>query len=256
MRDLNIISDQSSTAVASPQVRPGRCRPVARRGITLIELMVSLVIGATLMGACGNAFLGGLSGYSDNMVRGQMLNMGRNGLDNIAKDIRMSDVHEPYDPATAVRTNETTQFYSGVVPGSGTPGLASAGGSGVIGIRMLKKHADYQDPTASTANPVTIIYWLDSANRQILCTRQAGAGPVVQTTVCTGVQNFRVFMQPIYIPYDPVTGLAGAWGLQRAVMQTSLANQGPTGQPVFTGDREIAMNLTNAAAPRRSFMSK
>jgi hypothetical protein len=224
--------------------------------MTLIEIMLALAISALLMCACAGAFKAGLDGYRENIARGQMLNMGRDFLADIAQDVRMSDAHIPYDPDPAIRSGEENDFCSGTIPGSPTPGPSGSGGSGTVGISMIKTHPDSRDPSASPGNPVTITYWFDKTNKAIFCNRKVGSAAPTTTTICQGVQDARMYMQSVYVPYDPQTCEAAGWALRRVTFQISLVNQDSEGKPVFLGNPNVTMDLTNAATPRRTFLVK
>ena len=233
--------------------RFGVTRPAANRlGMTLVETLLALTIGALLLCACASAFRAGLNGYSENIARGQMLNMGRDFLSDVAQDVRMSDAHGPYDTQPSIQAGENSDFCSGTIPGYPTPG---PGGSGTIGIVMIKTHPDSRDPSAAPNNPVTLTYWFDKTKRLILCSRQSGsAAPTPATVVCKGVQDARMYMQSVYVPYDPQTCAAAGWALRRVTFKLSLINQDSNGQPVFPGNPKVTMDMTNAAAPRRTFL--
>ena len=233
--------------------RSGVTRPEANRlGMTLVETLLALTIGALLLCACASAFRAGLNGYSENVARGQMLNMGRDFLADVAQDVRMSDAHSPYDTHSSIQASENSEFCSGTIPGYPTPG---PGGSGTIGIVMIKTHPDSRDPSAASNNPVTLTYWFDATQHQILCRRQYGsASPLPPTVICKGVQDANMHMQSVYVPYDPQTCAAAGWALRRVTFKLSLINQDSNGQPVFPGNPKATMDLTNAAAPRRTFL--
>ena len=218
------------------------------RGLGLVELLICLSISAMLLTATGSAYYAGFSSYRENIARGQMLSSGRSCLTAIARDIRMADVHGPYDPNAGIQTSESAQFGAGTVPGYPNAGLPGTG-SGSVGIQMIKTHADTVDPTASTSTPILITYWFDNTTKQLFMTRGASATPQV---ICTGVQSCTFYLQPVYLNYNAQTGAAPGWALQRATYTLNIANADASGNTVFSGGRNVTVTLTNAAAPRKS----
>lgn len=215
------------------------------RGLGLVELVICLTISALLLTATGTAYFSGFNTYRDNMSRGSLLNNGRNGLAALVRDIRMGDVFYPNDANTATSTNECNQFFAGTMPGYPTAGLPANGGSGVSGIIITKNHADSIDKTV----PIDIRYWLDPTTNQLMIKR----GTNTPSVLCPGVTDFHIYMQPVYIPYDPQTGAAGGYTLQRAAITLTLANRDINGNKIYTGGQTVTVNLTNSATPRRNF---
>jgi len=228
-----------------------------RRGLSIVEVLVCLTISSMLLTAMGVTYLGSFNSYRDAQERGGLNANGRTFMRRIIADIRMSDVHGPYDLTSATLTTEQGQFNSQIMPGTPTSGLPSAGGTGINGIQMIKTHADTQDPNASTATPITITYWLDTTHARVMATRQVGAAAATATVVCTGVQNFQVFMQPVYVPANPATGTAGGVALLRAVVKLTLANTDGNGGTAIQGaGRALTITMTDAAMPRKGFATQ
>jgi len=233
--------------------RGGRRRA---RGLSLVEILLCLGIGSMLLTALGVTFFASFNSYRDGLERGQLLNAGRTFLGTITRDTRMSDSHNAYDSDGTRCGVVQNQFVSGIMPGYPTSGLSAAGGSGVVGLQMVKTHSDTQDPAASVANPVTITYWFDAANQRVLATRQVGLTVGAPQVVCTYVQNFQVYLQPIYLPYDPSTGAPAAWALERAVFVVTLANRNANGQKIVAmAGQKLQLVMTDAAMPRHGFLT-
>jgi type IV pilus assembly protein PilW len=72
------------------QLNPA-CRRVARgeRGLSLVELMISITIGLIVMGALTYIFVGSRSAYRSNENLGRVQETGRFALDYIGQDLRM-----------------------------------------------------------------------------------------------------------------------------------------------------------------------
>lgn len=236
-----------------------------RRGLGLVELLICLSISSMILTATGAAFYGSFNSYRETMARGQMNAMGRSALTTIMRDVRMSDTHGPWDQnATMLQTETNSQFGMGQMPGNPTPGLPSAGGSGALGIQMVKTHSDSQDPNAGEQQyQMTITYWYDSATRRLMTARQQSQTVTVASTlaagtcICEGVQSCRFYLQPMYIPYNPQRpSEQPAWGLQQVVVVLTLANSDANGNLVYDGGRNVTLTLTNAATPRRNFMTR
>jgi Tfp pilus assembly protein PilW len=225
----------------------------ARRGLGIVELLVCMGISSMLLTAVGFAYLGSFNSYRDSQERGQMLNLGRGFMNQIIADIRMSDAGGPYDPDSTVNSVESLQFADLAIPGNPNSGPPSAGGSGAIGITLVKTHADGFDSTASVASPVTITYQFDSTNKQIVRTRTQGGTNTV-SIACSCVQNFKVYLQPVLIPANAQTGAAAHVALLRAVVNTTMQNKDANGkQLIANGSQLLTLVLSDAAMPRCTF---
>ncbi len=225
-----------------------------RRALSLVEVLICVSIASMLLTSVAVAFRASFNSYKDSQQRGQMLNSARGFMVRITSDIRMSDSAAPYDLSSTISASENAQFNSQVVPGTPTAGLSSAGGTGVLGIQLLKTHADTWDPLASVANPVLITYWFDSANSQIMMTRKYGAIAPTPVVVCRFVQTFQVYMLPVFIPANPLTKTPSAVILRRASVSITTANKDANGARIISdGGQDLTLALTDAAVPRKTF---
>jgi Tfp pilus assembly protein PilW len=230
-----------------------RKRWPARRGLGVVELLVCLGISSMLLTAVGFAYLGSFNSFRDSQERGQMLNLGRGFMSQIIADIRMCDGGVPYDPSSSVNSVETLQFADLTIPGNPTSGPPVSGGSGAIGITLVKTHPDGFDSTASIASPVSITYQFDSTNKQIIRTRTQGASTTV-TIACTCVQNFKVYLQPVLIPANAQTGSPAHVALLRAVVSTTMQNKDGNGNQIIAkGGQLLTLVLSDSAMPRCTF---
>ena len=246
---------QSIAPCAAPAPRAGRRHDRRRHwGLGLVELLICLSISSVLLTSVGVAFLGSVNCQRDAQERGQLLNAGRSCMYRIMSDVRMCDAAGPYDPTSSVNSTETGQFANVQVPGAPTPGPQGAGGSGVLGIQLLKTHADSTDPTASIANPVLITYWFDAPNSQILMTRKVGAATPTPVLLCQFVQSFQLFLQPVTIPANTQTGQSAAVVLLSATASLNLANKNAGGTRIISdGSQTLTLNFSDSAMPRRNF---
>jgi hypothetical protein len=240
----------------SPPITTHRRR--APRGLGLVEVLMCVSIGAMLLTAVAVAFKSSFNSYKDSQQRGQMLNSARGFMSRITADIRMCDSAAPYDPTPATNTTETSQFLSGQVPGTPTPGLLSAGGTGIIGIQLVKSHPDSWDPLASSTNKVLVTYWYDSTKEQIFMTRKMGSGAApTPSVVCNFVQTCQFFMLPFNSPAEPLatpSPWAGGYVLQRAVVDMTLANKDANGNRILTdAGQDLTLTFSDAACPRRQY---
>lgn len=227
------------------------------RGLSIIELVIFMTISSVLLLAIGTAFVASFNSYKESSERGQLLNSVRSFMYKITTDIRACDAAGPYDPVASTATMESTQFVSLLVPGAPTSGLVAAGGTGVLGIQLVKSHPDSIDPAASAANPVTITYWLDSANERILMTRQTGAISPTPTVVCNYVQSLQIYLQPVYVPANPRTGATAGIALSRAAIWVTLANRDANGKRLIADASQfLTLTLTDSAVPRKNFGSQ
>jgi hypothetical protein len=229
-------------------------RPRIRRGLGLIEVLLCVTISSLLLSAVAFAFRASFNSFKDAQQRGQMLNSVRGGLYQITADIRAADAAAPYDPTSSIAALENSQFNNQVVPGNPTPGLPSAGGTGVLGIQLLKTHADPRDPGASSANPVIITYWLDAPSRTVYMTRQSGSATPTPFPICRFVQSMQVYMQPLYVPPNPQARTSASIICRRVVVTLTLANKDASGDRILSdGNQELTLTFTDSAVPRKSF---
>jgi len=230
--------------------------PPRRRGLSLVEVLLCASIGAMILTAVAIAFRASFNSYRDNQQRGQMLNSVRGCIYSMTEDIRMSDVAWPYDLNTTTYNTENSQYSSQyLVPGSTASGLASAGGSGVTGIQMLKTHSDKVDPTASTASPVTITYWYDATQQEIFMTRKIGSGATgAPVLMCKFVQGLQIYMLPQYVAPNPQANMSAGVTLRRATVTVTLANKDANGARILAdAAQDLTLVITDSAVPRRTF---
>lgn len=69
---------------------PAMGRPRAQRGLSMIELMISLVLGLIITAAVGGVFLSGGKNYRDNDRFARMQETGRFAVEAIANDVAMA----------------------------------------------------------------------------------------------------------------------------------------------------------------------
>jgi hypothetical protein len=222
----------------------------ARPGLGLVEVLLCVTISSALVTGVAMAFRASFNSFKDAQQRGQVLNAARGGLYQITADIRSADSVAPYDRLTGITASENNQFNGQVVPGNPTPGLPSAGGTGVQGIQLLKTHADSRDPGASSANPVIITYWLDAPSRTLYMTRTAGTATPAPFAICKFVQSIQVYLQPLYVPPNPQTRTAASVVCRRVVVTIALANKDPSGECILgDGNQELTPTFTDSAVP-------
>ena len=222
------------------------------RGLGLIEVLLCVTISSMLLTAVGAACRSSFNSYKDAQQRGWMLHAARGGLDQITADIRSADSAAPYDPAASIATAENVQFSAGAVPGNPTPGLPSAGGSGVQGVQLLKTHADSRDPGASADNPLIIRYWLDAGARTIYMTREMGAATPTPYPVATSVQSLQIYMQPLLVSPKPQTGTSALAVCGQVVVSVSLANVDSSGERISSDGRQnLTPTFCDTAVPRK-----
>lgn len=241
-----------SRTTSKPERSNSTAKHAKRRGLSLVEVLICASLGSMLLTAVGMAFRASFNSYKDAQQRGQMVNSVRGLVARMAADVRMCDSALPYDNNLVICNAETSQFKSGTVPGNPVSGYSATGGSGSIGIQLLKTHADSWDPTASSANPILITYWYDNTTQQIWMTRQPISGATVQAqSVCKFVQSLQIYLLPYPNPVnDPTTPFI----LKRASITVTLANKDASGNRLIVdAGQDQTLTLTDSAAPRKTF---
>lgn len=121
-----------------------RARRAYARGLTVIELLISMTIALIVMGAITYVYLGSRGAYRANENLARVQESGRFALDYIAQDLRMTSY-------TGCRSRSLSAdagtFYNITQPAIGFSGA----GDGVVG---FEDGAGWTNPTLTTATPI------------------------------------------------------------------------------------------------------
>ena len=84
--------------------------------------------------------------------------------------------------------------------------------------------------------------------------RKTGSANAKTYTMCTFVQSFTLYLQPVLIPANSQTGTAASIAMLRAVVTTTLANKAADGTRILSdGGQDQTLILSDSAMPRRTF---
>lgn len=123
---------------------PARTRRARQRGLTIIELMISMTIALIVMGAITYVYIGSRGAYRANENLARVQEGGRFALDFIAQDLRMTSY-------TGCRSRSLSAdagtFYNITQPAIAFNGA----GDGVIG---YEDGTGWVNPTLTTATPI------------------------------------------------------------------------------------------------------
>jgi prepilin-type N-terminal cleavage/methylation domain-containing protein len=148
-----------------------------RRGMGLVELLVSLAIAASLLTATGVALNASFAAYQVNQQQATLLQSTRLTMNRILSTIRRCKLHAPDT------SSQATQF--------------------AIGATVTDTGIDMFD-----ANDVETIYRYDAANKRILFIAGGTTHPLLE-----GVESFNVTLEPMRSAESVRTG--GPWDLLR-----------------------------------------
>lgn len=169
-----------------------------QRGLTLIELMISMTIGLIVLGALTYVYVGSRGTYRTNENLARVQETGRFALDYLSQDLRMTSFAGCRSRSLAASTdpNATVRMLNITA----TPTVAfSSQADGIIGYE--DGASPWVNPTAATATPIT------RAAGDVLVIRRAtgmmvpvtvGFNPAARTVTlkhnAMGIQNGEVVM--------------------------------------------------------------
>lgn len=185
-----------------------------RRGLGLVELLVSLAIAASLLTATGVALNASFDAYQINQQQATLLQSTRLTMNRMLATIRRCKLHAPYG------STQATQFAVGqTVTGNG--------------IAMFD------------VNDVETVYRYDAANKRILFVAGGTTHPLLE-----GVESFNVTLEPMRSAKSVKTG--GPWDLlRRATIWVSVkTNDSTSGVAEGTGTQTLT--LSGSVMPRRN----
>ncbi|MDL1859868.1 prepilin-type N-terminal cleavage/methylation domain-containing protein [Betaproteobacteria bacterium PRO7] len=128
-----------------PRIAPSVGRS-AQRGLTLIELMISITIGLIILGALTYIYVGSRGAYRTNENLARVQESGRFALDFIAQDLRMTN-YAGCRSRSLVADGENRNFFNVTQPPVPFNGSAD-------GISGYEDGVNWTNPTASTATPI------------------------------------------------------------------------------------------------------
>jgi hypothetical protein len=228
-------------------------QPRRHRGVGIFAVLICVSLSSILITAAAVTFRASYDSINGIQHRGQILNAARNSLHQIAADIRAADSARPHDPTATIAVDELLQFNAQTVPGHPTPGLPSAGGTGVLGIQLVKTQADARDPSATPESPVIIHYWLDTTDQKIYMTRKIGNTTPTPHAVCSLVSSLQIYMQPLIIPANPQSKASPSIVCGRVVVRLSLATHDENGHRILPDSAQnLVLTFTHSAIPRKS----
>ena len=185
-----------------------------RRGVGLVELLITLAITAALLTATAMAVNGAISAYSINAAQSDTMHRSRIALERLSTYIRTSTAHSPFDETLA------TQF---------------AGGTTVTdtGISLFD------------TNDVELSFRFDESAGHLLVTENGR-----EHVLLRGVQQFNVSMEPMRSASSIKAG-GGHDQLRRATLTLTVAFDGAT-TGVRARDAAETVTLSTAVVPRKN----
>lgn len=185
-----------------------------RRGLGMIELLISLSIIAGLLTATAMALNASFMAYGVNQQQASLMQQARVAMHRVASSIRTTDAHAPDDSALA------DDFSAGQT---------------VVGTAIAMIDASGAD----------VIYRFDAANRRVLAIIDGKSH-----TLATGVDAFSVRMEPMRSPAALKTGSACDL-LKRATITLAIrSDAGNSLAGEHSGPQTIV--LSAAVAPRQN----
>jgi prepilin-type N-terminal cleavage/methylation domain-containing protein len=184
------------------------------RGVTIVELLVSLAIAAMLLTATAVAVDASFKAYSVNQLTSDLQQRARVALHRMVSEIRSSTAHEPVSPSAR------SLFASGV----------EADDNGIVLFRP-----DGEE-----------LRFFHDAQNQLLIARLDG----IDRTLLEGVTNFRVTLTPMY-SYVGGNIRRRVAVLQRASLLLTVRNV-RTSADVNEQTAPVSVTLSSAVMPRQN----
>ena len=191
-----------------------KLRRQCRRGLGLVEMLISLSIAAALLTATAVALDGSCIAYRVNEEQSSLIQRTRLTLNRITTSIRTTTLHAPHTPALA------TSFAGGFIVTD-------------TGLDMLD----------ATGTQITFRY--DAPNLRVLAI--AGA---VQHVLAEGVTSFQLTLEPMHSAESVRTG-SPCDLLRRATILMSIQTAADTARSSETTGKQI-ITLSASVMPRRN----
>jgi Tfp pilus assembly protein PilE len=183
-------------------------------GLGLFELMICLVINATLLTAIGVAVNASSQSYQINQEQASLTQRARLAMNRILSQIRNTSQHSPETPSVA------TQFAGGAIVTD-------------TGVQMIDLNGNLVD------------YHYDAVNQQLL--RKSNGTSYI---MLHGATAFSVTLQPMQSATSLKTG--GSFDLlQRAVITLSVKTVGNTANATETTNTQT-VTLSSSVMPRKN----
>jgi prepilin-type N-terminal cleavage/methylation domain-containing protein len=184
-----------------------------RRGVTLVELLISLAISAALLSATGIAIDASFKAYSANQITTELTQRTRVALHRILSELRTTAEHEP------LTADQQNLFATGV----------ESVDSGIIMYR---------------ADGSELRFHHDATERQLIATLDGA-----QHVLLKGVTAFEVRLTPMWITSDGNSRIRLAV-LQRASVLITVETHGEAAD-VSENRNPITVTLSASAMPRQ-----
>jgi type IV pilus assembly protein PilW len=224
-----------------------------QRGLSLVELMISMTIGLFLIAAIASLFVGSKQAYrtGDNLSRLQ--ENGRFAIDLLGRNIRVAGYTQISFAPTAFGSAVTPTTFSGqALYNSGVAGIKTGSDSITVSYDSPtdKDCLGATPPTVGTVLRATNAFWINSSN-QLMCTSNGATGVVLD-----GVEDMQILygvpvgLNTKYIAAPTAAEMTAATTVRLCVLlrttSNNLATQAQTytdcngtSVPAPTGDRYI-----------------
>jgi prepilin-type N-terminal cleavage/methylation domain-containing protein len=197
---------------AAPRPARKSCRR-ARRGLGLVELMISMSIVASLLTATAAAVNAAFLAYEGNQEQASLLSKARVALASISSSVRGTQLHAPDTAALRV------QFAAGQT--------------------VTDTGLDMYDDADNLVR-----FYYDQPNKKLLVTNPSGT-----FTMARGVEAFNVTLEPMRSAASIRTG--GSWDLlKRATITVTVRTASSTGPGESTGKQTLT--LSGSVMPRKN----
>jgi type IV pilus assembly protein PilW len=185
----------------------------SQRGLSLIELMISLTIGLLILVSLTSMFVGQTRARSELDKANRMIDNGRYALELLSSSIRMAGYYDSYDPRESLGVTDPYVFVSGWSSLTDAPPCDTAIMTDATRNRnLLALHVQGYNATDATNEiatpPCTLSYSSSNADLKlkagsdILVIRRAStATPITQATAA-GNPNGTIYLQVSSCEYD------------------------------------------------------
>jgi prepilin-type N-terminal cleavage/methylation domain-containing protein len=209
-----MLSVVNQTARGLNSIRRSGHRSRRRRGMGLVELMISLALAATLLTAVGAALDASFKSYRVNEEQSSLIQRTRLTLNRITTAVRTSKLHQPHTASLAANF---------------------AGGFTVVdtGLDMFN------------SNGVAMNFYYDAPNQRVLATYNG-----TPHVLAEGVTAFQMTLEPMRSA-ESLRTAGGCDLLRRATVLMSIKTVSHTAQGSETTGKQV-LTLSASVMPRRN----